>query len=407
VRNAEGEILHFVGTAEDITDQRLLEEQLRQAQKLEAIGQLAGGVAHDFNNILTIIRGFGSLLMMAKLPPDAVEATQAIIDAAERAANLTRQLLAFGRRQVMQPRNLDLNEILVGLAAMLQRIVGEDIHIELELYRGALMTRADAGMIDQVLLNLVVNARDAMPEGGKLRIETFRLDPRDVRQPFEDRPSAQQRVGLRVVDSGVGIPQEHLAHIFEPFFTTKGPGKGTGLGLATVYGIVSQHRGSIDVRSTIGVGTTIEVLLPAIEASALAAPAGAVLEVASRGEETILVVEDDRQVRSLTRRVLEQQGYRVLEAMHGPEAIRVWDREGARVDLLLTDLVMPEGMTGLDLARRLRERRSTLKVIFMSGYSPETAGRELSERERQHFIQKPAAPAELLDTVRRCLDAHG
>jgi len=408
VRAPNGEILHFVGTAEDITDQRLLEEQLRQAQKLEAIGQLAGGVAHDFNNILTIIRGFGSLLMTSRLPPDAREATEAIVDAAERAANLTRQLLAFGRRQVMQPRNLDLNEIILGLMTMLQRIVGEDIRIQLELHPGSLMTRVDAGMLDQVLLNLVVNARDAMPVGGKLCIGTFHIEKPARRTPHQGSAQSavsQRQVGLRVVDSGVGIPQEHLAHIFEPFFTTKGPGKGTGLGLATVYGIVTQHRGSIDVRSALGAGTTIEVLLPAAEAAAQPALDVPVLQASSRGEETILVVEDDPHVRALTRRVLQQQGYRVLEAKHGPDALRIWDREGDSIDLLLTDMVMPEGMSGLELARRLREQRPGLKVIVMSGFSPETAGRELSDHAREHFIQKPVAPAEMLGTVRRCLDA--
>ena len=404
VRGPNRDILHFVGTAEDITDQRHLEEQLRQAQKLEAIGQLAGGVAHDFNNILTIIRGFGSLLMMEKLSAEGQEATQAIIDAAERAANLTRQLLAFGRRQVMQPRNLDLNEIILGLTAMLQRIVGEDVRICLNLFPGPLMTRVDGGMLDQVLLNLVVNARDAMPGGGELRIETFKVEPPDVRPLFEENTIPQRQVGLRVVDSGVGIPQENLAHIFEPFFTTKGPGKGTGLGLATVYGIVTQHRGTVEVRSTIGIGTTIEVLLPSVDVVSQVALPGRVLGVSSRGDETVLVVEDDPHVRALTKRILEQQGYRVLEARHGPDAIRVWEREGAHVDLVLTDMVMPEGMGGLELARRLRERRATLKVIYMSGYSPETAGRELSDREREHFIQKPVAPAEMLATLRRCLD---
>jgi two-component system, cell cycle sensor histidine kinase and response regulator CckA len=404
VRDAEGEVLRIVGTAEDITQRWQLEEQLRQAQKMDAIGQLAGGVAHDFNNILTVIQGYGSLLMMAEQTPEAADAVGQIVQAAERAANLTRQLLAFSRRQVMQRRLLDLNESVSGLGTLLQRILGEDVRLQLSLDARQLTTNADPGMIDQVLMNLVVNARDAMPNGGQLLIETSErlLTEDDAREIGAS--TAGRHVCLRVTDTGAGISPENLPHIFEPFFTTKAPGKGTGLGLATVFGIVAQHGGSLKVDSAVGTGTTFQVFLPAANATP-SLLAEAVAELQSRGgSETILLVEDDPYVRALTRVVLERQGYRLLEASHGAEALRVWDQHAGAIDLLLTDIVMPEGVSGRELAARLQSRKPSLRVVFTSGYSPDIAGGELSLRERQSFIRKPSSPRHLLETVRRCLD---
>ncbi len=402
--DALGEIIRIVGTAEDITERRQLEEQFRQAQKMDAIGQLAGGVAHDFNNILTVIQGYGSLLMMGEQTPDAADAVGQIVQAAERAANLTRQLLAFSRRQVLQPRLLDLNEIVTSLSTMLRRILGEDVRLQLNLHARPLMARADAGMLDQVLMNLVVNARDAMPGGGQMSIETTEkiFDAEEAREI--GAAASGRHVCLRVTDTGSGIPAKDLPHIFEPFFTTKEPGKGTGLGLATVFGIVAQHGGSLKVDSAVGRGTVFDVFLPAAESTSSSLTEESAEPAGRGGTETILIVEDDPYVRALTRVVLERQGYHLLEAAHGAEALRIWDQHGGAVDLLLTDIVMPEGMSGRELAARLRSRNPKLKVIFTSGYSADIAGRELSERERQSFIQKPSSPRQLLETVRRCLD---
>jgi two-component system cell cycle sensor histidine kinase/response regulator CckA len=407
VRAPDGQLIHIVGTAEDITQQRLLEEQLRQAQKLEAVGQLAGGIAHDFNNVLTIIQGFGSLLMAENLAGDAAVAAREIVNAAERAANLTRQMLAIGRRQLMKPQALDLNGVIRSIEAMLQRVLSANTQLELRFHEGLLMTRADAGMLDQVLMNLTLNARDAMPNGGTLRIETFRCR---VDEPPRDLPSLPtgSYVGLRVSDTGVGISPEHLQHIFEPFFTTKEPGKGTGLGLPTVYGIVTQHRGTVQVRSVVGEGTTMEVWLPALHESAAASkPAAQSCESAASdpgGSETVLVVEDDPHVRALTRTILERKGYRVLAAGSGPEALEVWAEQRGAVDLLLTDVVMPGGLSGHELGAQLKAQKPRLCVIHMSGFSPEIAGRELGEAQRRYYVQKPASPAVLLHRVRSCLD---
>jgi PAS domain S-box-containing protein len=405
VHDANGRVTRVVGTAEDITKQRLLEEQLRQAQKMEAIGQLAGGVAHDFNNLLTIIQGYGSLLIAGGTAQEGTEAVQEILHAADRAANLTRQLLAFSRRQVMQPRLLDLNDIVTSLTKMLQRIVGEDVRIQLTLHTRPLMTRADGGMLDQVLMNLVVNARDAMPGGGQLSIVTSveRITEETARDRADARPGVY--VCFSVTDNGSGIADENLDRIFEPFFTTKELGKGTGLGLPTVFGIVKQHDGFVTVNSAPGRGTTFRVGLPAEEN--VIDPEVEVVERAGRrlGTETVLLVEDEPAVRTLTRVVLERQGYRVIEAANGVEAMRAWRQQNEPVHLLVTDIVMPEGVTGRELASRLRAVDPKLRVIFTSGYSGDIAGRELSEQRGQSFIQKPYSPKELLLTIARCLDS--
>jgi len=389
----------------DITEQRKLETLFRQSQKMEAIGQLAGGVAHDFNNILAAIMMQASLAAMAgPLPVETQEMLDEIQAAAERAANLTRQLLAFSRRQVMQPRQLDVNDIVTNLAKMLERITGEDVRLQLRLHPSPLVIRADAGMIDQVLLNLVVNARDAMPRGGELVISTgeARFTERDAASNPDVTPG--RYVCLCVTDTGTGIAAEHLPRIFEPFFTTKEPGKGTGLGLATVFGIVKQHGGWIAVESRLGEGATFKVYLPASDASAEPlGDAGAKLEPPG-GTETILLVEDDAAVRVLTRAVLERAGYRVFDAANGVEALAVWDRHPGEIQLLFTDIVMPEGMSGRELAVRLHARNPKLCVVYTSGYSADIAGRDLSLEHGQDFVQKPASLEQILITVRRCLD---
>jgi len=405
-RQPDGSIL-WHGFLQDITERRQLEHQFRQAQKMEAIGQLAGGVAHDFNNILAAIMMQAELgALVHGIPAEVLEGLQQIQLAAKRGANLTRQLLLFGRRQVMQPRDLDVNAVVKGLANMLRRIIGEDVRLQLELHLLPLTTHADAGMLEQVLMNLAVNSRDAVGDkGGMLLIKTSErtVDVVSESQVLEAPPG--RYVCITVEDNGCGIPSENLPRIFEPFFTTKQPGRGTGLGLATVFGIVKHHRGTIRVESEPGRGTTVKVLLPACDR-----PVGEpqVLEEKPDrrwGSETILLAEDDLALRAVTRKTLERHGYRILEAGHGFEALERWKQHQGKVSLLLTDLVMPSGMTGQELAKRLREEQPDLKVIFTSGYSSEMAGREVELRQGEEFVQKPCPPDLLLSVVRRCLDA--
>ena len=405
VRSADGVVVRIVGTVEDITERRQLEEQLRQSQKMEGIGQLAGGVAHDFNNILAAMMMHTELTeMMEGLPEPAYEKLRQLRGFAERAANLTRQLLLFSRRQLMQPRDLDLNDALAGTAKMLQRLIGEDVQLRLNLHPRVLLTHADPGMLDQVLMNLVLNARDAMPDGGTLLVETSEttLDAANAGGTSDLAPG--RYVCLKVSDTGSGIAPEHLLRIFEPFFTTKEPGKGTGLGLATVFGIVRQHGGSISVDSTLGRGTTFRILLPAI---AQAAPAqAAARSTLPRGTETVLLVEDEAIVCEAITTTLQRAGYRVLQAGDGPEAIKVWEQHRDEIRLLLTDIVMPQGMNGRELAARLRTSDPALRVIFMSGYSADMAGRELTLHAGQDFIQKPYSSQQLLEAVRNALDRY-
>ena len=405
-RDESGAVIHIVGTAEDITDARSLEEHLRQAQKLEAVGQLAGGVAHDFNNILMIIEGFASMIAMETgLSADGREAVHEIISASARATKLTAQLLAFGRKQVTQPEAVDLNERIHSLNSLMEKAVGEGVQLVLDLNAASAIARVDASMLDQIVMNLVINARDAMPRGGELRIATFASA---VGPEGGDRGGLEPGayVGFSVSDTGVGIAPEVLSRIFEPFFTTKGPGKGTGLGLATVYGIVSQHRGAVYVQSVPNEGARFEIWLPASAAAARkkrGAPQSTTMARTLPKGAVILLVEDDPRVRTLTRKVLERDGHQVFEAAHGPEALRVWWAQGGRIDLLLTDMVMPAGMSGTELASQLRKQRPDLPVLFMSGYSPEVAGHELPESDRRCLIQKPASPRAIGEAVQRAL----
>ena len=397
--------LKMVGTVQDITERKQLEAQLRQAQKMEAIGQLAGGVAHDFNNILTVILGHVGLLVSRNhWPADILDSIKQIGASADRAANLTRQLLAFSRRQVLQMRWLDLNELLANVAKMLQRLLGE--HIALEFHFGPDLPgiEADPGMIEQIVINLAVNARDAMPKGGKLLIGTSQIE---VEPDFVER-NPECRAGrflcLAVEDTGCGMSQAVLNRLFEPFFTTKEVGKGTGLGLATVYGIVKQHQGWIDVNSAVGQGSIFRIFLP-ISAHRAAPPTERpYLAEVTGGKERILVVEDEPSLRHLVSACLRHQGYQVWEAANGIEALKIWQQHRHQMDLLLTDMVMPEGLTGLELAEQLRRDNSQLKVIYTSGYSVDLATEGLSLDEGMNYLQKPFEPATLVKTIRACLD---
>jgi PAS domain S-box-containing protein len=399
------QVVHCYGT--DVTDVLNLEAQFRHMQKLESVGQLAAGVAHDFNNILTVIQGYSECLLSRPQGDSATHtALKQISDAARRAAALTRQLLMFSRKQVIQTKVLDLNAVLQNLANMLIRLLGEDIVLESDYGPTLPQIEADTGMLEQVVMNLAVNARDAMPKGGKLCIGTsgVLIDEGYAGLHPESRPG--EFVCLTVTDTGCGMDGKTLDRIFEPFFSTKEVGKGTGLGLATVYGIVKQHEGWVEVRSEVGVGTTFKIYLPVTElaekAEADVAPS-APTEPISGGKETILVVEDEPVLRELVCEVLQQYEYRVLQAGSGIEALRIWDEFNSEIDLVLTDMVMPEGMTGRELATQLRKRKPGLKVIYSSGYSPEAIGRTFGQTDTV-FLSKPYLPPQLARAVRQCLD---
>jgi signal transduction histidine kinase/ActR/RegA family two-component response regulator len=401
-----GQVVHCY--AEDITERLSLEAQLRQAQKMESVGQLAAGVAHDFNNMLTIIQGHSSALLARQtLPPDVVDPVQAVFFAAERAAGLTRQLLMFSRKNVMQRTHLDLREVVGNLTKMLQRLIGEHIALQFGQPEELPLVHGDAGMIEQVLMNLSVNARDAMPRGGTLSI-SIEAVPIDVAY-VETQPQSRagRFVRLRVSDTGTGMDAATLGRIFEPFFTTKEVGKGTGLGLATVYGIVKQHDGWLEVNSEPGKGSTFDVFLPATEEKAVSGKSeNAPTAPVAGGTETILIVEDEQILREMARDILQDCGYRILEASTGREALEVWRRSAPEIDLLLTDLVMPDGISGLDLAERLLADRPGLKIIFNSGYAPTEINTELLSRSQARFLQKPYTHTTLTKTVRDCLDIN-
>jgi signal transduction histidine kinase/ActR/RegA family two-component response regulator len=405
ITDEAGRVTHFVAVKEDITGRKNLEAQLRHAQKMEAIGQLAGGVAHDFNNILAVIQMQTDLLRMAgDLKPEQTASAVEIEQAAERAASLTRQLLLFGRRQLMQARDIDLNDIVSNISKMLHRLLGEDIRIHLNYSPRHLLIHADAGMIDQVLLNLAINSRDAMPNGGRLVVETSRIDLSERQTALIPNAKPGSYACLTVMDNGTGIKPEDLPHIFEPFFTTKDVGKGSGLGLATVFGIVEQHRGWIDVISTPGIGTTFRIHLPLLASHAPPKARHPALTASRGGTETILVAEDDSSLRILIRFVLTRLGYRMIEAPTGIDALHVWQENRDTIQLLLTDLVMPDGMSGIELAQRIKEDAPQMKVIYMSGYSPEIAAKNVSLHEGVDFLAKPFHAHELAEIIREALD---
>ncbi len=405
VRDKAGKYYGRIWTFRDITERRQLEAQFRQSQKMEGIGQLAGGVAHDFNNILAIIQLQSELLKSrGGLSPEQMAFADQIGATVQRAAALTRQLLLFSRREVFQPRDLDLSESITSTAKMLNRILGENVQMQLKLAAQPMFINADAGMMDQVLLNLTVNARDAMPNGGHLIIQTagIEFDEFVVSQMPLARPGSF--VCLSVSDSGCGIPPEILPKIFEPFFTTKDIGKGTGLGLATVFGIVQQHQGWINVYSEVNHGTTFRIYLPRLAKNAISKISQPALAVVPGGHETILLVEDDPSLRLSVRTALTQLGYRILEAPTGVKALEVWNQNQDHIGLLLTDLVMPDGMNGKDLAQRLRQENPKLRVIYMSGYSAEVAGKDFPLEEGINFLTKPFQITKLADAIRAKLD---
>ncbi len=391
----------LLASVRDLSDRRRLERQFIQAQKLEGIGRLAGGVAHDFNNLLTIIRGYAQMgLDKSGLRSGWREPFQEIVDAANRAAGLTRQLLAFSRNQIIEPRNVVLDELVQNFEKMLRRIVGEDIDLALALNADEGVVRADPGRIEQVILNLVVNARDAMPQGGKLRIRTskVRVDAEFAGRSVPAGPGVY--IALEVSDTGAGMSEQIKSHLFEPFFTTKEPGKGTGLGLSTVYGIVKQSGGAIFVDSEEGKGSTFRILFPAVAAAADAAPEESPMP-ANSGTETILLAEDEPGVRRYVRYVLEQNGYRVIEAATGRQALASIRNFAGRLHALVTDLVMPE-MGGVELIAHLEQERPDLPVLCLSGYTD----RRPPEKSRVALLLKPFTAEALLKGVREMIDGR-
>lgn len=404
--DAAGKIDGLVVTVEDITARLAMEAQLRQSQKMESVGQLAAGVAHDINNILTIIQGHtGLLLNSGSLNADAVKSLKQISAASDRAAGFIRHLLMFSRKQVYRTKILDLNAVLQNLEYMLPRMLGE--HIVLAIHCGAGLPRiaADTAMIEQIVMNLAINARDAMPKGGKLLIETAVAET--TASYVQQHPEARTGlfVRLTVTDTGCGMEPSVMQRIFEPFFTTKEVGRGTGLGLATVYGIVKQHNGWITVQSQVGVGTTFKVFIPAAGETARSSDdSTSQSDTVLGGRETILLVEDESDLLGLLREVLEQYRYHVLTASSGAEALQVWEEQHGRVDVLLTDMVMPGGMTGGDLAAELKRRKPDLKIIYASGYTSAFEGRDFSQDDAS-FLAKPYQPQQVAQLVREILDA--
>jgi PAS domain S-box-containing protein len=389
----------IVYTLRDVTAQHQLQLRLQQAERLEAVGQLAGGIAHDFNNILLVIRGYSSVLRSALDDPQLIADVDEIASAADRAAELTRQLLAFSRRQVMQPELVDVAEVVRGMEKLLQRSIREDVEMSLDVPTTPLRVLADAGQMEQVLLNLVVNARDAMPNGGSL---VLRAGHGRVEASERISPALEpgDYVALSVGDTGTGIDPETLPRIFEPFFTTKADGLGTGLGLSTVYGIVAQSGGGIEVRSEPGAGTTFLVYLPVSGGPEDAESRDPFALRLPSGSETVLLVEDEEPVRELVRRVLEDVGYDVLAASRPSEAQRI--AAESEIDLLLTDVVMPE-MSGYELATRVRLARPAVRTLFMSGYAHKALG-ETGELPDGELLRKPFSPEELTAAVRAVLD---
>jgi PAS domain S-box-containing protein len=405
LRNPAGEPTGIMALMEDITLTKRLEEQLRQSQKMEAIGKLAGGIAHDFNNLLTGILGFSDLLLekIEESSPLRQGAMQ-IKKAGERAASLTSQLLAFSRRQILQPRVLDLNVVVKDMEMLFRRLIGEHIELITDLHASKSRVKIDPGHLEQVIMNLVVNASDAMPKGGRLILQTSNAEPLDESIAHESEPAPNPCLVLSVRDTGIGMDAQTKARIFEPFFTTKEPGKGTGLGLSMVYGIIRQSGGYISVSSAPGAGSTFNICLPlADEDVLLEQPAPAAAKLAD-GSETVLLVEDEETVRSLAQSVLETKGYKVLTASGGPEAISMAENCRATIDLVITDLVMPQ-ISGLEVVQRVGEMHPEAKVLYMSGYTDNDLSDLGVPGGAASLLTKPFSPRALLKAVRETLDS--
>ncbi len=399
-----GALVGGISVLRDVTQQRQLEAQLIQSQKMEAIGQLAGGVAHDFNNLLAVIMGYGELLLgeYATDDPKGNDVGE-MLAAARRGVSLTRQLLAFSRQQMIQPVVLDLNEIVGGIEKMLRRIIGEHIRLSTKLAVSLGRFKADVSQVEQILLNLTVNARDAMPEGGRLRIETQNSFFDEAAVAAQPGMAVGEYVVLTVEDTGVGMDEATKKRIFEPFFTTKEVGKGTGLGLSTVYGIVRQSGGHVIVRSEAGRGSTFEVFFPRTRLTESLSKSTPPPAQRARATETILIVEDDEGVRLVASRILREQGYTVLEARRATEARRLWEKHGAEIDLLLTDVVMPD-MNGPGLAAELAEARPNLRILYMSGYPGAGGLATPPSGVALSCIEKPFTPVSLTTKIREILD---
>lgn len=404
VRDERGRLLYFEGFIEDITTRKEMEIQLRQAQKMEGIGRLAGGVAHDFNNILTAVIGYSELLRRSATDPESQDYIEAISGGAQRAAALCRQLLILSRRHAVLPRNIDMNTLVRDMLKLMQRLIGEDVTVDLELTDERVMVRADTTQLEQVVMNLVINSRDAMPNGGTITLRT-----RAVRLPSPDMSiivglEAGDYVEVSVQDTGQGMTPEVQTKLFEPFFTTKAEGKGTGLGLATCYNIVQQNKGQILVGSEVGVGTTVRFFLPMAEGEALFRTEFTDQGEGPRGTETVLVVEDEKAIRSLTGKTLRQLGYEVLLAENGVQALEVAKAHGCRkIDLLITDVMMPL-MGGKELAYWLQLVVPELRVLFMSGYMDRALFSSGRLGDGVDFMQKPFGPLALARRVRAVLD---
>jgi PAS domain S-box-containing protein len=390
----------------DISQRLQLEAQLRQAQKMQAIGHLAAGVAHDFRNILTVIQGHSNLRLLDRgLDSKVVASFEEITAAVERASKLTRQLLAFSRKQIIQLQAVDLNDLIKQLSSMLTRLIGENIDFKCNYAAGLPSIEADVCSVEQVVMNLVVNARDAMPHGGKLTITTGIVSINDAYTVNNPEAAPGDFVCLQVTDTGCGMDESTKQRLFEPFFTTKEVGKGTGMGLATSYGILKQHNGWIEVESVPQKGTTFRVYLPASKKTVLPAEKKTHLPGNFGGKETILVVEDEEPVRRFVSELLHEYGYEVRLASNGVEALKVWKDHCQTIDLLLTDVVMPEEISGVNLADRLKAEKQDLKVIYTSGYSMELLQEGFQSRQNVNFLPKPYHPIKLAETVRTCLDS--